>query len=355
MKPLVLAVILAIAQASAPVPRKAPDGTASTSKGVQTNTSNDQTKTAKTEPAVKSQPTQDGEQGADRRARDNAEQSVRVAKLPAVSIDGPRRDWADWEMWTFNLLLAVTSGFQVWLLFKTLTLVTRQTDEVKQQRIFMGGQLEAMKNQIGQMESAGRQTDALIEQAKKQAEALSNSVGAMHENVEASRRIAAATLKSAEVAKASADAAQTTANAILMSERAHVDVALVPFNEGSAMHRIRLANYGRSHAEIVRLILTHHFLQKGAALPAQLPEGAPLERRRFNQLLPVGAPTDALIFDMRNYFETDEISGDRLGILRVRIDYADVFRKEERFTECVYFYDQDTHTLKNMPAYNKYT
>jgi hypothetical protein len=46
--------------------------------------------------------------------------------------------------------------------------------------------------------------------------------------------------------------------------------------------------------------------------------------------------------------------GDLVGILRVRVDYWDIFRKQERFTECVYYYAQGIATLKNMPLYNRY-
>jgi hypothetical protein len=200
----------------------------------------------------------------------------------------------------------------------TMRTINHQVEEMSRQREVMFGQMRTMQEQVTEM--------------SVQSGILKESVG---------------------VARDAATAAKTTAEAILRSERAHVDISLVPLSQGSVVYDIRLTNYGKSHAEIMLLTITHHFLLKDAALPSQLPEGTPLERKHFNQLLPVGTPVDVVQFDMRNYFENEEISGSHTGILCVRVDYKDIF-KESSFTESVYFYDQAGHMLKNMPVYNKY-
>ena len=53
--------------------------------------------------------------------------------------------------------------------------MTRQRHETLRQRRIMGEQLEAMRGQIGQMESAGKQTERIIDNASKQLDVMSTS------------------------------------------------------------------------------------------------------------------------------------------------------------------------------------
>ncbi len=171
MKTFALAVLLVITQATTPAPRQAADSAAGTSKSIQADSTDNQAKTSKTDAAIKSESANNDEKSSDRKRSENTEQSVRVTEFPTVTVAPNGKDWMDYALWAFNFLLAVTSGFQVWLLCKTLTFVSRQTHEMKRQRIFMGGQLKAMQAQIGQMQESGRQTDIMIEATQKSANA----------------------------------------------------------------------------------------------------------------------------------------------------------------------------------------
>jgi hypothetical protein len=61
---------------------------------------------------------------------EDAQRSVGISKLPPVSVT---RDWADWGVWVFSLLLVVVGFLQVWLLWSTLGAMKRQADLMKQQ------------------------------------------------------------------------------------------------------------------------------------------------------------------------------------------------------------------------------
>ena len=155
-------------------------------------------------------------------------------------------------------------------------------------------------------------------------------------------------------ARRSANAARKSADALMSSERAHVDAEFTPLEKGAARHHLNVTNYGKSRAEVLKFSMAHISLKKGGEWPAQLPEGNVLERRKLNQMLPVGPKVPILEFDMRHYFSNEEISGDQAGLLQGRIDYLDVFGKDH-YTEIVYRYVQDRAELENVPAYNKYT
>jgi hypothetical protein len=125
MKWLALVMLLAVFQASPPVPRKAPDRPA-------------QSNSAK-------QP-------------ENTEHTVGISKLPTVTVANPKRDWADWAYWGFNALLVAVGALQVVLLLWTLRAIRRQADEMARQVDLTFGQLRAMHEQITEM---SEQTDVL--------------------------------------------------------------------------------------------------------------------------------------------------------------------------------------------------
>lgn len=61
---------------------------------------------------------------------EDAQHTVGISKLPSVSVT---RDWADWGVWVFSLLLVVVGFLQVWLLRSTLGAMRQQADLMKQQ------------------------------------------------------------------------------------------------------------------------------------------------------------------------------------------------------------------------------
>jgi hypothetical protein len=205
MKLFVLAALIAITQATTPVPRKTSDGSASAGNSIQSNPAHDKEKSTSPKPHDQCAAPQSDKQSTDGQRAENTEQSIRVTKLPSVTVDSPRRDWADWGMWTFNLLLAVTSGFQVWLLCKTLTFASRQTHEMKRQRIFMGGQLKTMAAQLAEM---------------------SVQSGILTDSVTVARDAANAAQDGATAAKESADAARDSVEVFISKERARLRIVV---------------------------------------------------------------------------------------------------------------------------------
>jgi hypothetical protein len=149
MNVIIFAVLLSVAQTTAPVPRQAPNNPASTSGNVQKKTKDKDTPTNPTPPPInQDQPkTPDGD--AKQQGNDNAEHSVAVSKLPPVSVT---KDWTDRFYWAFSGLLVVIGGFQIWLLNRQLNTINRQAD--------------IAKNQETQMIQAGLQTERIIAQMK---------------------------------------------------------------------------------------------------------------------------------------------------------------------------------------------
>lgn len=60
----------------------------------------------------------------------NNDEAVAITKLPTVSVS---KDWADKSYWLFSGLLVVVSGFQAWLLWRTLRAIKSQADTMESQ------------------------------------------------------------------------------------------------------------------------------------------------------------------------------------------------------------------------------
>lgn len=128
MKPLLLAVLLAIMQTPSPVPRKATDSATGTSGRIQSQANSDKTPPSQSQPPVNASAAPSYNANGNEQGADNARHSISVSKLPPVTVVAPRRDWADWGYWVFSGLLVVVGGLQVWLLLRTLNAIQRQAD-----------------------------------------------------------------------------------------------------------------------------------------------------------------------------------------------------------------------------------
>jgi hypothetical protein len=137
MNYVALAVLVAVMQASPAVPRKTADSVAD------------------------SRQNEVREKVAQTSSPQNAQQPVRVSELPPVSVT---KDWMDRTAWLFGLGLLIVGSCGVLAAYKTLRAIESQA------RI-MAGQLNTMDGQLTAMKESGAQTDRLIEQAGKQAEA----------------------------------------------------------------------------------------------------------------------------------------------------------------------------------------
>jgi hypothetical protein len=158
--PLYLGVLMSVVQAGPPIPRQTPNGSAGTSKTDQKN-ANSKNRPAYQVPAAinESEQPQEHDEPTEGQSQTDAQHPITIRELPPVTINS-RRDWADWGTWLFTFLLAVTGGFQVWLLCRTLAFSRRQTIEMQKQRNYMG-------LQWNQMVEAGKQTERIIAQMKE--------------------------------------------------------------------------------------------------------------------------------------------------------------------------------------------
>ncbi|HLV95735.1 MAG TPA: hypothetical protein VKS44_11130 [Candidatus Acidoferrales bacterium] len=154
MRYLILTVLLSVVQAGSPAPRQASNSCTSARAGDQRQTKKKNEPSNGSPSAINQNQSCGTDSGAKTNGNDNTEHSVAISNLPPVTINGPRRDWADWGTWLFAALLAVTSLLQVWLLRRTLIFARRQTHEIKRQRSYMRLQWKAMRDQI---ESADKQ------------------------------------------------------------------------------------------------------------------------------------------------------------------------------------------------------
>lgn len=146
---MVLAVLLTVAQATVPVPRQTandPTGTSADSEN-QGHYSNAQATKSVSLVHENQAPPSQGHGNAE--AHKDDAQTVVIRKFPAVSVS---KDWADWGYWIFGLLLVVVGGFQVLLLWRTLSAIKRQVATMETQSGHMTRQLSEMKRQADVME-----------------------------------------------------------------------------------------------------------------------------------------------------------------------------------------------------------
>jgi hypothetical protein len=120
MRHFVLVTALTFVQALAPTPAKTQTGTADKPSPSRTSTS-------------KSSGQNQSPTGSQPSLKITDMPPVKVTELPSVTVVSPKRDWVDWGYWLFNLLLVCVGGFQVYLLWKTLTAVQRQGNLMKRQ------------------------------------------------------------------------------------------------------------------------------------------------------------------------------------------------------------------------------
>ena len=202
MKYIELAVLLAVIQTSAPVPRKAADPSNGTAQTVTKQSGSDKTPAQQAPSIVQSISTQPNQDTSRSPAAENAQKPVVVRELPPVSVT---KDRLDKTYIAFTGILIVVGIVGVRAAYKTL-------GEIKAQREAMQGQLTAMQGQLTAMASSGLQTDKLIEQAKKQTAELKAAA-------DTALMAAQAAVENAKAAKLSADIAAGVALPTLVVEK----------------------------------------------------------------------------------------------------------------------------------------
>lgn len=130
MKYLVLAVILAMMQASPPVPRKAANNPTHTSGNIEQHGQSDETVTGNPPSAIETSSGGPPESNSGEQHRNDAGYTVGISKLPPAAVT---KDWADWGVWAFSLLLVIVGVLQTLLLRGTLRAIQRQADLLERQ------------------------------------------------------------------------------------------------------------------------------------------------------------------------------------------------------------------------------
>jgi hypothetical protein len=169
MKYLTFAVLLAVMQASPPVPRKAADNRTSTGHGIEQNASANKQPAANSPSPVKAVTSDPQEKGAaSEKAKDNEVNTVSVREFPAVSI---HRDWLDYVALIFEGVLVVIGFCGVRYAIRTLKNI----------------RIQAMANvdQLREIRKSRQQTDAMIEHAAIQAQATKDAADAAQKSAQA--------------------------------------------------------------------------------------------------------------------------------------------------------------------------
>lgn len=176
MKIIALAVLLTVMQAGPPIPRKSANNPAQAPTHVKGES---QAKTPSIPAPIKADGTEPTKSNSSKQHSEDTEHSISISKLPTVSVAAPKRDLADWAYWGFNFLLVVTSGFQVYLLFRTLGAVNRQAKETGRQVEVTVEQLRAMNEQITEMSEQTAVLNKSVEVAKESADAATAQIQMM--------------------------------------------------------------------------------------------------------------------------------------------------------------------------------
>jgi len=171
MPMLILAVILAVMQATLPIPRKATHNQASQTAKEHSKADASQQNAAVTISPAASPSTPQGKEATTTESQKNAEETIRVRELPTVTVKAGM-DWWNRAYVLLTAALVIVGIFGV-------RYARRSLRAIESQGMVMEGQLAAMKAQLSQMENAGQQTERLIEQSAKGATAAKESADAL--------------------------------------------------------------------------------------------------------------------------------------------------------------------------------
>jgi hypothetical protein len=178
MKYLALAILFAVTQANPTTPRKSAGNPTQITAQVQSKGAPSQAQALPSSAPAKTDSTERTKADSSEQYPKDEQHTVKISKLPPVTATPLKRDWADWSYWGCNFLLAVVGGFHVYLLWHTLGAVRQQAREMAQQRSLMHLQLVAIQGQVREMQITGKQTDKLITEAKKSADAATTGANA---------------------------------------------------------------------------------------------------------------------------------------------------------------------------------
>lgn len=153
---LILAMLLAVSQTPSPVPGKAADNPAGTSRPADSQPKDNKEQPAQSQTPIKPVPAQTDEKPAEKVASDDASKTIRVSELPSVPIT---RDWVDHISWVSTLLLVVAGFRAIYVARQTLKVIARQALSMRRQTTIMRNSVAAAERSAS---AAKASADALI-------------------------------------------------------------------------------------------------------------------------------------------------------------------------------------------------
>src|ERR1041385_1011185 len=130
MKILVLGVLLAVMQATPPVPRHTADKPNSSTQHIKDDASNGKAPAASPSPSPDVAASSPEQNAANNPKTPNAQQPITIRELPPVSVE---KDWLDRTAWGFGLVLLIVGILGVWAAVSTLKAINEQAGHMEAQ------------------------------------------------------------------------------------------------------------------------------------------------------------------------------------------------------------------------------
>ena len=319
---MVLAVLLAICETSAPAPGQTADHSAKSASSVNSNAKGNQTPPGQSSSgaqAVKAKPQGDASQ--DKTSGDKP-QAVVVRELPSVSVS---KDWADWGYWGFGGLLVIVGAFQAWL-------IKRQADLMERQAGLMEEQIQDARTSSSDSAKIAAGTLAEIE---KQAVLMERQTTVMEGQVKAVEDSAAASL-------ASARAAQSSADSLMQVERAWLVFHLQTTARSPLVAEFTITNYGRTPAWITDLVYDYRKYHQPIDGPMEINAPHMLTWQNGSMIPPGTASKEFLTRLNGTMLLTDQeerkvIEGNLFLVFFAVVKYDDIFGEKRETHICQSF------------------
>jgi hypothetical protein len=308
MKHILITVLLAVMQTLPPVPRKTANSPDSTTQNVKKDANNNQAPAAKPATAINPVTPKPEQNPSDPPSPKDADQSISVSKLPAVSVD---RNWADWVLWGFNGLLVIAGFLGIRVAYKTLKNIARQTRSIHHQAI----------------------------QVRKQTQILN---------------------KSAKAAQKAAEAALLNAQAVINSERAWIDGEIIHREQlGIHFYALNVSNHGKTPAKLLTYEVRWGCLPDSVPFSPQSLNKSTIEK--LNRLFGSSGP-----YRVGDWFRIDQMFAElpdtsdmETRVLYTTILYEDVFatlgKREVHKTTFVYYCSPLLDSLERQSTYDDYS
>jgi hypothetical protein len=256
----------------------------------------------------------------------------------------------EWVMAILTAIYVGITGFYAWVSHRTLQAIEDQSGFAKEQA-------EANQQQFGEQ----------LKVMTGQLQAMKDAAGEAHRQVDALYSVSSASRESANAAKAAAIAAQTSADAIVNSERALVEVVVVRNTDVARdKFEFKALNHGRTPAKITRHFFRFAFPQSPCEhdypIPERLYDSSKTDGMIHHSKLLVKnhAPWNFETFHLLLKFGDDTMRKVRVGEVGL-LGYGAVFYEDmssqSHATYFCYWFNRLTESFEAMndPSYYKYT